>query len=78
MGLVCHGQSVGREMPTDLIRAQHYRELAQKLHDTAVNEPDEKRRVDLQDLANQYEKLTEKLVAKIATARSPPGPPTSV
>ena len=41
-------------MPTDLIRAQHYRELAEKLRDTAVNEPDEKRRIDLLELANQY------------------------
>lgn len=52
-------------MPTDLIRAQHYRELSQKLRDTAVNEPDETRRNDLLELADQYHRrLCEKLLAK--------------
>ena len=62
-------------MPTDLQRAQHYRELAQKLRETAVNEPDEKRRTDLLELANQYQGLVEKLVAKIALIDPPDNTP---
>jgi len=64
-------------VPTDLQRAQHYRELAQKLRETAVNEPDEKRRIDLLELANQYEGLVKKLVSKIALTNPPDGTPNA-
>lgn len=62
-------------MPTDVIRAQHYRELAEKLRDTAVDEPDENRRNDLLGLASQYQRLVEKRVAKIALSAPPDDPP---
>jgi ribosomal protein L17 len=62
-------------MSTDLIRAQHYRELAEKLRDTAENEPDDERRNELLGLANQYQRLVERLVAKIALSATRDDPP---
>jgi hypothetical protein len=64
-------------MPTDLIRAKHYQELAAKLRDTAANEPHEKRRNELLELADQYQTLVTKLVVKIARTLPPDEPPTA-
>lgn len=51
-------------MQDDLSRAQHYRALATQMRDSAQSEIDEKRRQELVDIANQYEKLADKLVGK--------------
>ena len=61
-------------MPTDLLRAQHYRELAEKLRETAVDEPNETRRRELLALANQYQRLVEKLLAKQRWRSTDEGP----
>ncbi|HEY3778281.1 MAG TPA: hypothetical protein VGL35_09495 [Rhizomicrobium sp.] len=49
-------------MQDDLSRAQHYRALAQQMRDTALREAELKRRQELVELANQYERLADKLV----------------
>jgi len=49
------------EMENTLLRAQHYLDLAAQMHKTAKLEPDENRRAELTGLANQYEKLGEKI-----------------
>ena len=51
-------------MQDDLSRAQHYRALATQMRDSAQSETDERRRQELLDIANQYEKLADKLVGK--------------
>jgi hypothetical protein len=56
-------------MENELARAQHYRDLALQLRKTGETEPDEKRRVDLLDLAGQYEGLAGKLIQKHAGKR---------
>lgn len=48
----------------ELARAQHYRDLAAQLRKTGEDEPDEKRRKDLMNLATQYDALAVKLVRK--------------
>jgi len=48
-------------MESTLLRAQHYLDLAAQLHKTAKLEPDERRRAELKGLAEQYEKLGEKI-----------------
>ena len=53
----------GARMENDLTRAQHYRALATQMRETATNEPDEKRRQELLDLAAQYQRLADKLIA---------------
>ena len=51
-------------MEDDLTRAQHYRTLASQMRESAQTEGDEKRRQELFDIANQYERLADKLVGK--------------
>lgn len=51
-------------MQDELTRAQHYRALATQMRDSAQSEMDEKRRKELVDIANQYEKLADRLVGK--------------
>ena len=53
-------------METKLVRAQHYRDLAAQLRKTAEDDPDEKRRIDLLELANQYDGLVAHLVKEYA------------
>jgi hypothetical protein len=48
----------------ELARAQHYRDLAAQMRKTAEDEPDDKRRADLIELANQYDGLAVKLIQK--------------
>ena len=62
-------------MDTSLMRAQHYRALALQLRATAENEADEKRRIDLLELANQYDGLAVSLVAKQAGTPTPDDSP---
>ncbi|HSC18290.1 MAG TPA: hypothetical protein VLC74_05185 [Rhizomicrobium sp.] len=50
-------------MENNLTRAQHYRALATQMRETATNEIDEKRRQELLDLAAQYQRLADKLIA---------------
>lgn len=49
-------------MEDDLTRAQHYRTLAEQMHETAAKETDDARRKELLDLARQYARLADKLV----------------
>ena len=49
-------------MQDDLSRAQHYRSLAIQMRDSAESEMNDKRRQELLDIANQYEKLADKLI----------------
>lgn len=53
----------GARMENNLTRAQHYRALATQMRETATNEIDEKRRQELLDLAAQYQRLADKLIA---------------
>lgn len=53
----------GARMENDLTRAQRYRALAAQMRETATNETDEKRRQELLDLAAQYQRLADKLIA---------------
>lgn len=46
----------------DLSRAQHYRQLAEQFRHAAKNEPHERKHQELLDLAEQYDKLAEKLI----------------
>ena len=55
-------------MQDDLTRAQHYRALATQMRDAAQSEMDQQRRQELLDIANQYEKLADKLVGKHASS----------
>ncbi|HEX9159294.1 MAG TPA: hypothetical protein VF835_03625 [Rhizomicrobium sp.] len=57
-------------MQDDLSRAQHYRNLAMQMRDSAESEIDEKRRQELLEIANQYENLADKLVSKHAQSQS--------
>lgn len=54
----------GARMEDDLTRAQHYRDLAAQMHESAASETNEGRRRGLLDLAGQYERLADKLVGK--------------
>lgn len=51
-------------MQDDLTRAQRYRVLASQLRDTAKQEPDEIRRNELINLADQYARLADKLIGR--------------
>jgi len=51
-------------MEDDLIRAQHYRNLADQMRDIARGEFDKQRRTQLLDLAQQYDRLADKLIGK--------------
>jgi hypothetical protein len=53
-------------MENDLVRAQSYRNLAARLRKTAEDELDEKRRIELLELANQYDGLVVNLVKRHA------------
>ena len=53
----------GTRMDDDLTRAQHYRALAAQMHENATKETDEARRKGLVDLAGQYQRMADKLVA---------------
>jgi hypothetical protein len=53
-------------MENDLVRARSYRNLAARLRKTAEDELDEKRRIELLELANQYDGLVVNLVKKHA------------
>jgi hypothetical protein len=52
----------GLAMQGQLARAQHYRSLALHMHKTAKLETDGTRRSELTGLAEQYERLAEKLL----------------
>lgn len=54
-------------MQDDLTRAQHYRALATQMRDSAQSETDQARRQELIEIANQYEKLADRLVGKHAS-----------
>jgi hypothetical protein len=51
-------------MENDLSRAQHYRHLAESMRKSAREEPAAKRQREFLDLASQYERLADKLVAR--------------
>ena len=51
-------------MQDDLIRAQRYRALAAQMWEAAEDESDRNRRSDLLSLAEQYERLADKLIGK--------------
>jgi hypothetical protein len=53
-------------MQDDLTRAQRYRVLAAQMSDVARDEADENRRKDLENLADQYRRLADKLIGKQA------------
>lgn len=50
-------------MENDLTRAQHYRHLAETMRKSAREEKTAKRQRDFLDLASQYERLADKLIA---------------
>ncbi len=54
----------GTRMEDDLTRAQHYRDLAAQMHESAAKETDDARRRELLDLAGQYARLADKLIGK--------------
>lgn len=56
-------------MENDLTRAQHYRHLAESMRKSASSEALARRQREFLDLASQYERLADKLVAR----RSPRG-----
>lgn len=51
-------------MENDLARAQHYRHLADAMRRSARDEAAGTRQRELLDLASQYEKLADKLIAR--------------
>lgn len=51
-------------MDNDLIRAQHYRYLAESMRRSARAETVAKRQREFLDLASQYEHLADKLIAR--------------
>ena len=53
-------------MENELSRAQHYRHLAESMRNSAREEKAAKRQRDFLDLASQYERLADKLVARQA------------
>ena len=53
-------------MEANLTRGQHYRELAAQMRKTAEDETDEKRHIDLTELANQYDGLAANLAKRHA------------
>lgn len=53
-------------MENELSRAQHYRHLAESMRNSAREEKAAKRQRDFLDLASQYERLADKLVARKA------------
>jgi hypothetical protein len=56
----------------DLARAQHYRHLADAMRRSARDEKAAKRQKELLDLALQYERLADKLIAKRAPDEASP------
>jgi hypothetical protein len=52
-----------QDMRDDLTRAQHYRELAQEIENLWRAEQDEKRQLELQSLAQEYDKLADRLIS---------------
>lgn len=53
-------------MQDNLTRAQHYRGLARQFREAAERDHDEAKRKELLDLAEQYERLADKLVGRQA------------
>ncbi|HEY1613107.1 MAG TPA: hypothetical protein VGF97_05350 [Rhizomicrobium sp.] len=51
-------------MQDELTRAERYLQLAAQMVETAEYEPDEKRRRELVDLADQYQRLADRLIEK--------------
>ena len=51
-------------MESDLTRAQHYRQLAETMRTSARQEMAAKRQRDFLDLASQYERMADKLIAQ--------------
>jgi hypothetical protein len=51
-------------MENDLARAQHYRHLAEAMRKSAWEEKAAKRQRDFLDLASQYERLADRLIAR--------------
>jgi hypothetical protein len=49
-------------MKDGLDRAHHYRQLADQFHSAAESEPDEGKRQQLQELADQYQSLVRQLL----------------
>ena len=54
-------------MESDYTRAQHYVALAKHMREVAKGEREIKRKNELLDLARQYDRLAEKLVAGTST-----------
>jgi len=54
----------GRSSTDTLHKADHYRDTAARLRDTAEGEPVRQLRILLLDLARQYEELAEKFRAR--------------
>jgi hypothetical protein len=52
-------------MESDYIRAQHYIALAKQMRDVAKGERDARRKNELLDLADQYDRLAAKLVSEM-------------
>ena len=57
-------------MESDLTRAQHYRHLAETMRKSAKEERAAKRQRDFLDLASQYERMADKLVASLTPAKN--------
>jgi hypothetical protein len=49
-------------MEDDLTRAQRYRALSLQMRAVADHEPDERRRRELSGLAEQYERIADRLI----------------
>jgi hypothetical protein len=49
-------------MEDELTRAQHYRVRAAEMREASRQESDIKRRTELLELSNQYDRLAEKLI----------------
>jgi hypothetical protein len=71
--LFCDTIGAGRDLrgllQDHLTRAQHYRELAVQMRNSARDENDVVRRNELFDLARQYDRLVESLLAKPGIAK---------
>jgi hypothetical protein len=51
-------------MQDELSKAQHYRAMEKQMRASAEQEPDEKRRKELTDVADQYRRLADKLLSR--------------
>jgi hypothetical protein len=60
-------------MENDLTRAQRYRVLAAQMREAVEGECDLKRRNELLSLAEQYERLADKLIGNGETSRARAG-----